>query len=181
MIKINIGDKFNKWTILEKIGRNTNIKSKGIYYKALCECGYVGIVYGSRIARKLNKGCRQCGWNSIKTHGLYKTPEYRIWNGMRDRCTNPKTTGYENYGGRGIKVCERWNSFTNFLQDMGKRTPGMTLDRIDNNGNYEPSNCAWVTPKQNSNNRRNSKKNRGKWLYVLKDSLCDGCKQKCII
>ena len=74
---------------------------------------------------------------------------------MRSRCNNPKTTQYENYGGRGITVCERWNSFENFLTDMGERPQGTTLDRWPNkNGNYEPGNCRWSNPQEQVKNRR---------------------------
>lgn len=88
-----------------------------------------------------------------------KLPEYGIWRGMIQRCTNPKVTGYKNYGGRGIIVCDRWReNFLSFLKDMGKR-PGLgySIDRIDNDGHYEPGNCRWATQKQQANNTRRCK------------------------
>ena len=86
----------------------------------------------------------------------WSSPTYKAWDGMLSRCKNKKTRGYENYGGRGISVCDRWLKFENFLEDMGEKPAGLMLDRKDNNGNYEPGNCRWVDRiTQNSNMRSN--------------------------
>jgi hypothetical protein len=91
------------------------------------------------------------------SHKMSKTKAYQTWNGMIQRCTNPNSSSYKNYGGRGIRVCKRWmECFTNFYEDMGEKPEGKTLDRIDNNGNYNKKNCRWATSFEQSWNRRNT-------------------------
>jgi len=105
-------------------------------------------------AKSCGCGKRQALANRNRTHGMYKTRTYRIWRKMHDRCTYECETRWADYGGRGITFCERWNSFENFYLDMGEAPAGMSLDRIDSNGLYEPSNCRWATPKQQARNTR---------------------------
>lgn len=102
-----------------------------------------------------NKGCKCVNG---KKHGLHKSPEYQAYLGMRQRCYNKKAISYNNYGGRGITVCERWlDSFQNFYDDMGPRPSGQySLDRIDVNQNYSPENCKWSTLEEQANNKRDS-------------------------
>ncbi len=128
------------------------------------------------------KGSIQCQLCAHKTsasknkkHGLTGTPIHTVWRMMKDRCYNEKSKSYHLYGGRGIKVSDRWHSFSNFLDDMAARPPKYQLDRIDPDGDYTPDNCRWVSAKDNINNRRNSKINSDKYLYVLKDNLCCDC------
>lgn len=90
-------------------------------------------------------------------HGWSKTPTYKTWVEMRQRCGNPKSNKYKWYGARGIGVHPAWDSFENFLRDMGERPSGMTLDRLDNNGNYGPGNCKWATKIQQMNNMRTNR------------------------
>ncbi len=87
-------------------------------------------------------------------HGAAHSPTWMSWKAMRDRCTRRSMNSYEHYGGRGIRVCERWQFFANFLEDMGKRPDGTTLDRIDVDGHYEPGNCRWATSDVQARNKR---------------------------
>ena len=95
---------------------------------------------------------------------MSKTKIYKVWHGMKRRCYDAKEQTYQNYGGRGIKVCERWHSFENFYADMGDRPDGYEIDRIDNNGDYEPSNCRWASRKEQFKNKRNT-------VFMTKDGV----------
>lgn len=128
-----------------------------------CDCGNRVEVRGSnlRTGKSMSCGClkaERMAEGIGKTHGMYGTRVNKSWSTMIERCTNPKSKSYKDYGGRGIYVCERWMSFENFYEDMGDRPTGMSLDRIDNKKGYEPGNCKWSTPKEQQNNRRNSRR-----------------------
>lgn len=91
------------------------------------------------------------------THGLSGSPVYLTWQNMKNRCSKPEHRDYPDYGGRGIRVCKRWQRFENFYADMGNRPKDRTLDRIDNDGNYAPNNCQWSSPKEQARNKRNNR------------------------
>ena len=151
-----IGVKYNKLTAIKELGTN---KSRHKMYLFKCECG------NDKVATAINvraNRVKSCGCLS-KKHGKIGTNIYSVWAGMKSRCYYEKNENYINYGARGIKVCERWkNSFENFYKDMGdKPSAKHQLDRIDNDGDYDPSNCRWVTPSENCLNRRNKENKTG--------------------
>lgn len=144
--------------------RDFSIKSNNAMWKCLCDCGNTKSYPASNIKEVVYSGTVSCGCYRKKqariqmtTHGLSKTVEFSIWQGMRQRCYNKNDDGYKNYGARGIEVCDRWNSsFENFYKDMGpKPSPKHSIDRFPNmNGNYEPNNCRWATSRQQTRNTR---------------------------
>ena len=150
---------------LKPIKRVENIR-RGKAFLCKCECGneVITILDSLKNGKTKSCGCLKVEVQSKNMkkyntkHGKANTPEYSVWKGMRERCNNTKHRSYKDYGGRGIKVCERWDNFSNFIEDMGERpTTKHQIDRIDNDGNYEPNNCRWVNRSENSLNKRHPK------------------------
>jgi hypothetical protein len=147
------GQRFGRWTAvaLESVesGRVTR-------WVCVCDCGEFDAVQSGNLKSGHSTSCGCYSSERATTHGKCWTPEYLSWGGMIQRCGNPKATGYEFYGGRGIRVCPRWReSFPNFLADMGPRpSVACSIDRIDVDGNYEPGNCRWATKSEQNSNRR---------------------------
>jgi len=152
---------YGKLSVIKRVENNKHGKSQWL---CKCECGGTKIVSG----RGLNSGdTRSCGClrrNSGFKHGLRFTRQYRILQNMKSRCYNPKATKYINYGGRGIKICDEWldeekgiENFYNWSIENGY-SDDLSIDRIDNDGDYEPDNCRWVTYKEQNLNKRNNRK-----------------------
>lgn len=145
------GQRFGRLIAIEIAGKQRKMNT----WRCICDCGNETITTATRL--KSGK-TRSCGCLAGERHGMAGTRTYRIWGLMKDRCNNPKSRVYAWYGGRGIKVCDRWNdSFSAFFEDMGECPPNLSIDRIDPNGHYEPNNCRWATDIEQARNTRTNR------------------------
>lgn len=165
-----LGRKFHRWTVIKFAGRDKNRESK---WECVCDCGNRKQVKGRSLRTGWSKSCGCLRLEAVlkankarvykTTHGKTSSKEYKIWSNMLNRCRNKKSASYKDYGGRGIRVHKRWQKFENFLEDMGEvPAANMSLDRIDNDGDYAPKNCKWSNSLEQANNRRNN-------IYVTVD------------
>jgi hypothetical protein len=164
------GQRFERLLVLEYAGKS----AFGVtLWRCVCDCGHHKTVLRSGLRNGDSKSCgclrkeiasaRLTGNKHTLKHGHSGDATYNSWSTMKDRCLNPNATGYLQYGGTGISVCDRWkDSFENFLTDMGERPPGTTLGRFGDTGNYEPGNVVWMTSAEQVANRRPDRKYRGK-------------------
>jgi hypothetical protein len=159
------GETYGRLTVLEMV-RRTDGRGHGEWCcRCRCACGSEAVVASINLRAGLTKSCTCARDEQVsllnKSHGMSDTPTYRTWASMKLRCLNKRFPSYARYGARGISICERWlgeRGFENFFADMGPRpSPGHSIDRIDNSGNYEPGNCRWATPAQQIRNSRKAR------------------------
>lgn len=163
---LNFGERFFKWTVIRYDGIG---KSNKHMYLCKCDCGITKSVLRDSLKNGRSKSCgcdtREKFIKRVTTHKMSYSPEYKSYTKMKNRCCDKNSTHYSYYGARGILVCDRWlESFENFYEDMGDKPPGCSIERIDVNGNYEPSNCKWATVEEQSFNKR-------KTIYLEYDGI----------
>lgn len=138
---------------LRVIGRSP-LRHARAYWDCICDCGKSTTVRGDHLKEGRIQSCGCIKDEQRFVHGMSRTPIYRCWAKMKERCSNPRSPQAKDYGGRGITVCERWQVFESFYEDMGDPPPGLSLDRINNELGYFKENCRWATDKQQVDNRR---------------------------
>lgn len=171
------GQRFTRWTVIRRTQNTTQGQARWL---CRCDCGTEAVMLSILLRHGIS---RSCGCLKRERHALRSTkhghatngisPTYHSWAGMVARCTNPRHTAAAHYSRNGVRVCERWLTFSNFLTDMGEKPSGMSLDRFpDHKGNYEPGNCRWATPTEQSRNKAN---NRIMTLNGVSKTMAEWC------
>lgn len=148
------GQVFGRLTVLYRSG---SFPDKQAGWTCSCECGNTTRVPSNALRRGNTKSCGCLKVDHLRQHGLSKHSGYTSWTSMLDRCLNPKYVAYKHYGGRGITVCDRWLKLENFIEDMGERPPGFSLERLDGNKGYSKDNCVWADRKTQARNMRTNR------------------------
>lgn len=171
-LQVNRGQRFGRLTVIREVAKIPDGNRHRRAFKLNCDCGKTCIasLIGLTTGHNQSCGClhRELIANNNRTHGRSRDPVYSVWQSMLKRCGNPNHKSYPDYGGRGIKVCKRWQKFENFLIDMGERpSSSYELDRIDNDGDYTPRNVRWINdPQLQARNRRKQKNGSSRYRGV---------------
>ncbi len=158
------GEKFHRLTVIRRAGNKGSGANAKSMWECQCECGNITTVPAHSLKSGNTKSCGCLkiessieNGKSRRTHGMKQTQAWVCWMSINQRCHNKNRKDFSSYGGRGINICERWSKFENFIEDMGHPPDGMSIDRKDTNGNYEPGNCRWATSTEQGRNKRNNR------------------------